>query len=182
MSNFSFCISRLPLVMGLCVAFSAQAHVVLESREAVAGSYHKLVFKVGHGCNGSATTGIRVFMPQGVNEAKPMPKAGWSLSTEKAALDKPHVTHGKTLTEDVSEVAWAVNPAQGGQALADAHYDEFAMQVRLPAQPGELTFRVLQTCERGSLDWKELPSATNKPKTPAALLRVKPSGHEHHTH
>lgn len=163
-------------------ALSAQAHVVLETKEATAGSYYKAVFKVGHGCNGSATTGIRVFIPQGVHEAKPMPKPGWSLATAKATLATPHNTHGKTLVEDVSEVAWQVNPAKGGEPLADAHYDEFALQVRLPAQAGTLAFRVLQTCEQGSNDWSELPAAGQKSKSPAAILKVMPSGHEHHQH
>jgi periplasmic copper chaperone A len=160
----------------------AQAHVVLEQKQATVGSYYKAVFKVGHGCNGSATTGIRVFIPQGVNEAKPMPKPGWALSTVNAPLAKPHQTHGKTLLEDVSEVAWQVNPARGGQPLADAHYDEFVIQVRLPQQPGEVAFRILQTCEQGQNDWKELPKAGEKSKYPAAILKAVPAEHEHHQH
>jgi periplasmic copper chaperone A len=160
----------------------ASAHVVLEQKEAIAGGYYKAVFKIGHGCNGSATTGIRVFIPQGVNEAKPMPKPGWSLATVKAALAVPHQTHGKTLHEDVSEIVWTVNPAMGGQPLADAHYDEFVLQVRLSAQAGDVAFRVLQTCEQGRNDWSELSAAGQKSKYPAAILKVSPAGHDHHSH
>ena len=44
-------------------AATAQAHVVLEKSEATLGAPYKAVFKVGHGCNGSPTTKLRVRLP-----------------------------------------------------------------------------------------------------------------------
>ncbi len=163
----------------------ASAHIVLEHKQAVAGSHYKAVFKIGHGCTGSATTGIRVWVPEGVQGAKPMPKPGWSLDVRRVRLTTPHVLHGKTVQEDVSELDWKVNPELGGQPLPDGQYDEFVMQVQLPSRPGSLAFRVLQTCESGQMDWSEVP-ATAKPgerlKYPAPVLKLLPSGHEHHAH
>ena len=66
----------------LCVTGSAQAHVVLESKQAPAGSTYKAVLQVGHGCEGSPTKSIRVQIPEGVIAVKPMPKPGWELSDE----------------------------------------------------------------------------------------------------
>ena len=56
------------------VATAATAHVVLEEPKAVAGRSYKAVLRVGHGCEGSATTGIKVLIPADFQGAKPMPK------------------------------------------------------------------------------------------------------------
>jgi uncharacterized protein YcnI len=171
-------LKQLSLVLLLALGASlAQAHVVLEEPVALAGSSYRASFRVGHGCAGSPTTGIRVFIPAGVRGAKPMPKAGWALSTKRAPLAQPYDNHGKTVREDVVEISWTVqDPAQ---ALPDDWYDEFVLRATLPSQAGALWFRVLQTCASGQLDWADIPAqgtTTRGMKTPAALLEVLPSG------
>lgn len=155
----------------------ASAHVVLEDQAALAASSYRASFRVGHSCAGSPTTGIKVYLPTGVRGAKPMPKAGWTLSTRRATLAQPYESHGKTVREDVVEISWTVkDPAQ---ALPDDWYDEFVLRATLPAQAGALWFRVLQTCASGQLDWADIPAqgtSTRGMKTPAALLEVLPSG------
>ena len=166
----------------LCTFSCAQAHVVLAEPQAVAGSYHKATLRVGHGCNGSATTGLVVQVPAGFQGAKPQPKAGWTLALRKSSLAQPYNSHGKTITEDVVELRWSA--ASKEAALPDAHFDEFAFMGRLPDQAGPLWVKVLQTCENGQNDWSELPvhgTSTRGMKWPAALLDVKaaPTAHEH---
>lgn len=164
------------LIAGLSLA-TVQAHVVLEEPAALAGSSYRASFRVGHGCAGSPTTGIQVYLPAGVRGAKPMPKTGWALTTRRAPLAQPYESHGKTVHEDVVEISWTVqNPAQ---ALPDDWYDEFVLRVTLPAQAGALWFRVLQTCASGQLDWADIPAqgtSTRGMKTPAVLLEVLPGG------
>ena len=171
-------LKQLSLVLLLALGASlAHAHVVLEEPVALAGSSYRAAFRVGHGCAGSPTTGIRVFIPAGVRGAKPMPKAGWALSTKRAPLAQPYDNHGKTVREDVVEISWTVQDPT--QALPDDWYDEFVLRATLPAQAGALWFRVLQTCASGQLDWSDIPAqgtATRGMKTPAALLDVLPSG------
>lgn len=161
-------------------AQAAQAHVTLAQKSAPASSYYKAVFQVGHGCDGSATTGITVVLPEGVNNAKPMPKAGWTLKIDTAKLDKPILNHGKPQAERVASITW-----QGGP-LADAWYDEFTLQLRVPEQPGKLYFKVMQQCENGSVAWDDLPAAGHEGHElahPAAMLEVTPAemgeGHHH---
>lgn len=165
----------LPLL--LLAAGTAQAHVVLEEPAALAGSSYRASFRIGHGCAGSPTTGIKVFIPAGVRGAKPMPKAGWTLTSRREPLAQPYDNHGRTVREDVIEVSWtAQSPAQ---ALPDDWYEEFVLRATLPAQAGALWFRVLQTCASGQLDWADIPAqgtSTRGMKTPAALLEVLPSG------
>ncbi|WP_408595549.1 YcnI family protein [Limnohabitans sp.] len=178
--------SRQLLAVGVALVatlWGAQAHVVLSEPQAVAGSYHKATLRVGHGCNGSATTGLVVQVPAGFQGAKPQPKVGWTLSLRKSLLAQPYNSHGKTITEDVVELRWRV--ANKEAALPDAHFDEFAFMGRLPDQAGPLWVKVLQTCENGQNDWSEIPvtgTSTRGMKWPAALLVVKAPAAQEHQH
>lgn len=156
--------------MGATATF---AHVGLETRSAPAGSAYKAVFQVGHGCQGSATTGISVQIPAGFQGARPYPKAGWTLTTQVGKLAKPYDSHGKQVTEDVTVVSWTA--ASKEAALQDAHFDEFMLRGKLPDNAGPLWFKVLQTCESGKADWSDVPASGASAKglkSPAALLEV----------
>jgi uncharacterized protein YcnI len=145
----------------------AHAHITVEPASAPAGAYQKLTFKVGHGCAGSATTGISVQLPEGAIGAKPMPKTGWTITTADGKLAVPIQSHGATVTSTVREVSWKGGP------LPDAWYDEFSLQVKLPATPGKLYFKVAQVCEKGRTDWIDLPAASGAAsKTPAPAFEV----------
>ncbi len=173
----------LATLVALLGTTASHAHVVLEEPAALAGSSYRASFRVGHGCAGSPTTGIKVYIPAGVRGAKPMPKAGWTLSTRRAALAQPYESHGKTVREDVVEISWTASSAE--HALPDAWYDEFVLRATLPEQSGALWFRVLQNCAGGQLDWADIPvqgRSTRGMKTPAALLEVLPSGMTGHAH
>ena len=154
---------------------SAAAHAALVEPSAVAGSYHKASVRIGHGCEGSPTVAVRVFVPAGLEGAKPQPKPDWDVSLRKVALERPYTSHGKTVTEDVAEIEWRVRDR--ARALPDGQFDEFAFFGRLPDRPGLAWVRVLQTCEQGQLDWAERPAegaSTRGLKAPAALLRLLP--------
>lgn len=162
------------------LAAPALAHVVLHEPQAMAGSSYRAVFRVGHGCDGQPTTGLRVYLPTGVRGARPMPKPGWTLSTRRAPLAEPYTSHGKTIREEVVEISWQAQGPQ--QALPDDWYDEFVVRLSLPAQAGLLWFRVLQSCGESVLDWHEVPApgqSTRGLKVPAALLEVLPAGGGH---
>jgi periplasmic copper chaperone A len=136
------------------VAASAWAHVTLERATAPAGSYYKAVIRVPHGCDGAATIAIRVQIPQGVLQAKPMPKPGWTLKTVIGKLAKPYEWEGTLIAEDVKEIEWS-----GGE-LPDADYDEFVFRAKLPDGEGDaIWFPVIQTCAKGENRWIEIPAA-----------------------
>ncbi len=173
-------IAACALMAGAAPVFS---HIVLADGSAAAGSSYKAVFGVGHGCAGSATTGLSVQLPPGFQGAKPMPKAGWTVATVMETLATPYTSHGKTVTQEVRLVRWQA--ATPDAALADAHYDEFVLRGKLPEQAGPIWFKVLQTCAAGSNDWSEVPAAgasTRGLKSPAVLLEVQPvaAGPRHH--
>lgn len=161
----------------LAIVVTAQAHVTLEQGTAPAGGTYKATLRIGHGCDGSATTLVRVFVPESLRGAKPMPKAGWALSAPRVPLAQAYEAHGKRITEDVREIVWRGGP------LSNDWVDEFSFVATLPNEPGRVAIRVLQECESGRIEWFETSRPGEKsPRWPAPVLEVLPargSGHHH---
>ena len=151
---------------------SAYAHATLETGEAVSGSSYKAVIRIAHGCSGSPTLGVKVKIPDGMINVKPMPKAGWTLTTVKAPYAQPYESHGKMVTEGVNEIIWS------GGTLPDEHYDEFVFRssVSPRVQAGSTLYvPVTQDCETGQAAWVEMPAAGmdyKSLKSPAPALKI----------
>ncbi|MET7246373.1 DUF1775 domain-containing protein [Methylobacterium sp. EM32] len=162
---------------GLAAALSlaaapALAHAVLAVTQASPNQTYRGVVQIGHGCDGKATTGLTVTIPDGVIAAKPMPKAGWELSTEKGPYARAYPsTHG-TVSEGVKTITWK------GGSLPDDFYDEFVFQARLTdavAPGGTVYFPVRQDCDGATVDWREVPAAGQSArdlKNPAPGVRI----------
>jgi periplasmic copper chaperone A len=155
-------------------AVPAAAHVTLEQQEARVGSTYKAVLRVPHGCEGAATTAIRVKVPDGFIGVKPMPKPGWTLTTAVGKYLKPYELFHSQIIEGVTEITWASGK------LPDAWYDEFVFQGFLAddldtSRP--IFFPVVQECEKGVHRWIEIPpagkSASDYPE-PAPALKLLP--------
>jgi periplasmic copper chaperone A len=162
--------------VGAAVGVSvAAAHVTLERVEAPVGASYKAVLRVPHGCEGAATTALRVRVPEGLIAVKPMPKPGWKIDTVTGKYPKAyHYFHGATLTEGVTEVSFSGGP------LPDAYYDEFVLAGFLAGdlEPGTtIYFLVVQECEKGVNRWIEVPAAGKSPgdlAEPAPALKLLP--------
>jgi uncharacterized protein YcnI len=156
----------------LMLAFAtsaASAHITLETGEAVAGSAYKAVFRVPHGCEGSATVKITVKIPEGVIAVKPMPHAGWKLDIVKGQYAKSYDYYGSKLDEGVTQVSWS------GGNLPDDYYDEFVLRGMIAADlpEGMIYFPVVQECEKGVDRWIEIPEAGQpEPEMPAPGVKV----------
>jgi uncharacterized protein YcnI len=149
-------VKRTLLTLALVGAATAQAHVTLEVPQAPAGSSFRAVFRIGHGCAGSATNLLSVRIPAGFRGAKPMPKPGWTVAITRNA-------------DTVSEITWRASSREAW--IEDAYYDEFVLRVQLPEQPGAQVFPVVQGCEKGQAEWE----------TPLTVLPASaaPGGHMH---
>lgn len=148
----------------------ASAHVTLETKSATAGSGYKAVFRVGHGCEGSPTRRLSVSIPDGFVNAKPMPKAGWTIETSRAAYAAPRELWGKPVSEGVTRIVWS-------GTLSDENYDEFVVNgyVSRDAPGTELPFPVVQECDVGAHRWVEIAPAGVDPhslKEPAPVVRI----------
>src|SRR5262249_50553274 len=138
-----------------CFAMScASAHITLEQQQAPVASSYKAVMGVPHGCEGAATTSIRIRIPEGVVGVKPMPKPGWQLNIVSGKYAKPYTLRGAKLTEGVTELSWS------GGKLLDTYYDEFVFTSVLAEEleAGKtIYFPVVQECEKGIHRWIEIP-------------------------
>jgi periplasmic copper chaperone A len=180
----SFAIQLIAACAALAGAGSAFSHVTLQDGLAAAGAPYKAVLRVGHGCDGAPTTGMRVTIPAGFNGAQPMPKPGWTVSTKIGKLAEPYESHGTRYTEGVLEITWTANGPDN--ALPAAFYDEFVLRGTTPKKPGPVWFKVVQSCTQGANAWVEVPATgtdTHGLKSPAALLEVlnvQPAGGHSH--
>lgn len=170
-----------------CASAAAHAHIVLDVQSAPVGSYYRGALRVGHGCDNSPVKQIVVAVPAGVQGAKPMPKPGWHIDIERKVLAQPYVSHGRTVTEDVSEIRWTAKSPE--DYLQPDQYDEFVVFAKLPDAAGKLYWKTSQLCAQGRIDWHDIPAADAalRSKTPAAVLEVQPKAevhdmHMHHKH
>jgi uncharacterized protein YcnI len=158
------------VLAGVSIAFG---HITLENQQAPVGASYKAVLRVPHGCAGSATTAVRVRIPDGFIEVKPMPKAGWKLDVVRGKYQKPMSVRGTKVTEGVTEVGWS------GGNLPDAYYDEFVLAgfIGDEAPAGQtMYFPIVQECEKGTTRWIEIPAGDGgpEPAEPAAGLKLLP--------
>ena len=154
---------------------SAPAHVSLAIAETPAKSAYRAVLRVSHGCDGEATTSVRVQIPEGVIAVKPMPKAGWTIDIIEGKYAGEYDYHGNKLSSGVKEVAWS------GGKLLDKNYDEFIMHTVLTnkLKPNTtLYFPVVQECETGVSRWIEIPTEgaghSHEGKSPAPGVKLLP--------
>lgn len=158
----------------IAFASPAFAHITLETGSAPVGSGYKAVLRVPHGCDGKATTGISLKVPEGFISAKPMPKPGWTLDIKTGDYAQSHKLYGAEVKSGAVEISWS------GGNLPDNEYDEFVVRGTLAAslKPGDtLYFPIVQTCEGGEDDWITIPvEGQPEPETPAPGLKLTPPG------
>jgi uncharacterized protein YcnI len=137
------------------LATPAVAHATLETAEASPDSTYRGVLRIPHGCKGEATHTVRITIPEGVIGAKPMPKAGWTITIRKGRYAKTYDYFGRPLSEGAQEIVWS------NGTLSNDHYDEFVFSARLaPDLPvgGTIYFPVIQECANGSERWVDIPA------------------------
>jgi uncharacterized protein YcnI len=161
----------LPLLAAI-VATPAFAHITLQVQQAAPGSSYKAVFRVPHGCDGQATTAIRIQVPEGFVEAKPMPHPGWDLGTKTGDYAKTYKLYGADVKSGATEVDFT------GGNLPDAWYDEFVVTGTIADsfKSGDVIyFPVVQECGAAATHWIEIPKAGETPddlKHPAPHVNV----------
>lgn len=160
----------LPLATALAaLAAPAFAHVVTVPDKAPAGSHGVVGFRVSHGCKGSATTALRVEIPDSVASAKAQPKAGWTVEFETA--------RGADGKSRVTAVAWRGR-------LDDNAFDDFNLLLALPKDPGAIYFPAVQTCESGEARWTQVPAEPAmtglESPAPSLTLTAAQAAPEHH--
>lgn len=160
----------------LALSGPAMAHIVLQVKDAQVGAAYRAVLVVGHGCGEEATTGVRVQVPEGFYNVKPLPKPGWTIETVTGPYETPFLNHGTEITEGVTEISWT------GGNLPNDFFDEFTFRGTFGGALEEgstFHFPVIQTC--GSLEdaWID-QSGGDDVEFPAPSVTLSPAaGHAH---
>ncbi|WP_224701931.1 YcnI family copper-binding membrane protein [Devosia aquimaris] len=155
------------------LSLPAFAHVTLEVQEAKLGSTYKAVLRIPHGCGTEATNAVRVQIPEGFFNVKPMPKAGWTLETVTGPYAGSYDNHGTTMTEGVKEIVWS----DGN--LPNEFYDEFVFRGTFAGtlEPGKFYFPTIQTCASGEEAWIDVTGAEAADMPAPSLTLVEGDAH-----
>lgn len=109
------------------MAGTANAHVEISPAKALAGKPVKLAFRIGHGCDGAATTSLVVQIPQSVKDVSPGSIKGW-----KARVGPQRLT-------------WTGGP------LSDHDEQEYPFRATFYGKKGDtVMFKSIQKCEGGA--------------------------------
>lgn len=151
------------IALALAAPLAASAHVTVDPSGTGAGSYAVLTFAIPHGCDASATTAIRITVPEQIASVTPTVNPGWDVAVER---DGDRVAA-------VSYTAHAPLPSE--------LRDTFELSLRLPdgAVGDTLTFPVLQSCVEGEIDWAETESGAALPAPVVVLTEATGDGHGH---
>jgi uncharacterized protein YcnI/copper(I)-binding protein len=158
------------------LAAAAFAHSTLEVQEAALGASYKAVLRIPHGCGTEATHTVRVQIPEGFYNVKPMPKAGWKLETVTGPYENTYMNHGTEVTEGVKEIVWS----EGN--LPNEWYDEFVFRGTFAdtLEPGIFSFPAIQECANGEEAWIETAADAERPAPSVTLVAAGSDAHAHH--
>lgn len=131
---------RMSAVAASCVAASflfvgvSYAHVETEPAAVEAGKSATISFSPSHGCDGSPTISLAFKMPGSVSNAVAVAKAGWETSGADGVV------------------------TFSGGSLEAATVENFDITFTAPAAAGPIFFPVVQTCEKGEINWIDMPN------------------------
>ena len=131
------------------VAAPSGAHVVTTPNTADTKFFHT-AFRVGHGCDGSPTTAVRIQIPDGVHLVIPETVPGFRLQ-----VTREH-GHGAGFG-NIVEVAWV------GGSLPPEQVQLFGLNFLIGrTAPAVLWFPTVQTCEVGEHTWVQIPPSVEE--------------------
>lgn len=160
----------------LAPASPAHAHVTVSPSAATAGGRGTFAFKVPDERAEAATTRVEVVFPENAEltsvSLRPVP--GWTATVATRQLPNATSAAGDDDAGNraVSGIVWA------GGSIKPGEYQVFEVSLGpLPAKPGPLVFKALQTYSSGEVvRWIGVPEAgAPKPDHPAMVIDVKPA-------
>lgn len=134
---------------------------------------------MGHGCEDSPTTQLKIKIPPSVASATPAVHPLWDVATKEGRKNKVEL-HGETITRGVSEVTYTAK-----KPLPADRLDFFTLNVKLPAgKPGgSVAFPTVQKCAKGETRWIQVPAEGENPdelESPAPAITLTEAGEDDH--
>lgn len=167
---------RIPLAVMAALALlapaAAQAHVSLHPNEVPTGSFATLDIRVPNEMESANTVKLAVQVPPGFLDISTEYMPGWSSKVLTSKLAKPVQTDDGEVTEQVREIVWTGEGAQG--KIPPSQFLNFPISTEIPGKAGqELTFKVLQYYDNGEvIRWIGSPDS----ETPAPQIDVTTAG------
>ena len=177
----SFSLAACAATIVISSAMPSMAHVSLQQTQAAPGTY-RAVIGIPHGCDGEPTTAVRVELPEGFVDAKPVPKSAWNIEIQQGDFARTYDVHGEKVSSGPVAITWS------GGSLADEHYDEFTVRGTIAGvdQGQRLYFKTTQTCPSGKQEaWVEEPAEGQDPHAldypaPFVTVAATAAAEEHH--
>jgi uncharacterized protein YcnI len=157
-------------VTALALPAAAGAHVTLQPREAVAGSFSKMDVRVPNERDDKGTIKVDVRLPGGVYFLSYQKVPGWKTKVFKKHLDKPVDLGGFSVDERYTRVVWTARKPRRDR-IAPGQFQDFPLSVRVPdgAAGTQLVFRAFQSYQGGErVKWTGAPDA----ETPAPRVTL----------
>jgi periplasmic copper chaperone A len=158
---------------------AASAHVTVQPATAEKGARGRFVFRVPNESATASTVKLEAQMPKDkpLTGVRVMPKPGWTITMEKAKLDKPIEGEGEPITDYVSTITWTADP---GVKIGPDQFDEFSFTTGpLPKDASSVAFKAVQTYDApladGSMtaNWVEVAKEGQPaPKRPEAVVKL----------
>jgi len=160
------------IVLGTAAA--ASAHVSATATSTAANSYTTATFSLPHGCDGSPTTKIAFEVPKSIIEVTPTVNPNWTITKATEPYTSPSASADDESAADAGERVTSITYTAKTPLPADER-DTFALSFSLPdGKAGDLVeFPVLQTCEKGSVEWnQEQQPGEAEPAHPAPSITL----------
>lgn len=122
-------------VATLAISSSAFAHVVVKPAEVVTAGFQTFTIGVPNEKD-SATTSVKLVIPDGLKHVQPTQKEGWNIDIEKV---------GSGETASVTSITWNGNEVKAG------FRDEFTFSAQVPDDATELQWKAYQTYSDGTV-------------------------------
>src|SRR4051794_12536099 len=136
-------------LLALAAPAVADAHVTLQPNTATAGAYTRLDVRVPNEKDNESTSKIEVQFPDGFASASYEPTPGWDVKVTTKKLATPVKTDDGEITEGIDTITWTAKSK--ADAIPPGAFQDFGLSVKIPDDPGELTFKALQTYSGGDV-------------------------------
>jgi len=148
-------VASIAVLSMMLFAGMASAHVTVQPKQTMQGSYEVFTVRVPSEKEGLFTKKIKVTVAQGAAVSRVEPKPGWSYELEKAA------------DETITSVTWTAE----GEGLARTEFTEFRMSGKVADDAKELVWKAYQTYSDGDVvEWVGAPDASY----PASVTSILP--------
>jgi uncharacterized protein YcnI len=134
---------------------NAFAHVVVSPKQVETAAFQTFTVSVPNEKD-TATTSLKLNMPNGLRYVTPTSKAGWTITTDKNSDNT-----------NVQTITWS------GGSIAAGFRDEFTFSAQVSAEPTNLTWKAYLTYADGTVvSWDASETDNDENEGPASITKV----------